>query len=166
MISPEASWNKDCRPLNTMYKSWRETREFSLLDSSFYSDLAFQLLRQKKQKVQSIQLLYSEWFIKFNELIKLLWRFQETLFLSFSYLCDYQYSFDILDAFKLWCWWLLRVPWTSRSSQFIQKDISPEYSLEGLMLKLKLQYFGHLIQRTDSFEKTQTHEKMLNITHY
>ena len=60
------------------------------------------------------------------------------------------------DAFELWCWRrILRVPWTARSSnQSILKEISPEYSLEGLMLKLKLQYFGHLIQRTNSFEKT------------
>ena len=60
------------------------------------------------------------------------------------------------DAFKLLCWRrLLRVRWTARSSnQSILKEISPEYSLEGLMLKLKLQYFGHLMQRTDSFEKT------------
>ena len=59
-------------------------------------------------------------------------------------------------AFELWCWRrLLRVPWTARrSNQSILKEISPEYSLEGLMLKLKLQYFGHLIQRTDSLEKT------------
>ena len=62
-----------------------------------------------------------------------------------------------IDAFELWCWRrLLRVPWTARrSNQSILKEISPEYSREGLMLKLKLQYFGHLIQRTDdSFEKT------------
>ena len=61
-----------------------------------------------------------------------------------------------IDAFKLWCWRrLLRVPWTSRrSNQSILKEISPEYPLEGLMLKLKLQYFGHLMQRTDSLEKT------------
>ena len=60
------------------------------------------------------------------------------------------------DAFKLWCWRrLLRVSWTAtRSNQSILKEISPEYSLEGLMLKLKHQSFGHLIQRTDSFEKT------------
>ena len=60
-----------------------------------------------------------------------------------------------IDAFKLWCWRrLLRVPWTARrSNQSILKGISPEYSLEGLMLKLKLQYFGNLIQRTDSLEK-------------
>ena len=60
------------------------------------------------------------------------------------------------DAFELWCWRrLLRVPWTvRRSNQSILKKISPEYSLEGLMLKLKLQYFGHLIWRTDSLEKT------------
>ena len=59
------------------------------------------------------------------------------------------------DAFELWCWRrLLRVPWTARrSNQSILKEISPEYSLEGLMLKLKLQYFGHLMQRTDSLEK-------------
>ena len=56
-----------------------------------------------------------------------------------------------IDAFELWCWRrLLRVPWTAkRSNQPIQKEISPEYSLEGLILKLKLQYFGHLMQRTD-----------------
>ena len=60
-----------------------------------------------------------------------------------------------MDAFELWCWRLLRVPWTARrSNQSILKEISPEYSLEGLMLKLKLQYFGHLMQRTDSLEKT------------
>ena len=61
-----------------------------------------------------------------------------------------------IDAFELWCWRrLLRVPWTARrSNQSILKDISPEYSLEGLMLKLKLQYFGHVMQRTDSLEKT------------
>ena len=61
-----------------------------------------------------------------------------------------------IDAFELWFWRrLLRVPWTARrSNQSILKEISPEYSLEGLMLKLKLQYFGHLIQITDSLEKT------------
>ena len=60
-----------------------------------------------------------------------------------------------IDPFELWCWWLLTVPWTARkSNQPILKEISPEYSLEGLMLKLKLQYFGHLMQRTDSLEKT------------
>ena len=60
-----------------------------------------------------------------------------------------------IDAFELWCWRrLLRVPWTARSNQSIPKEISTEYSLEGLMLKLKLQYFGHLMLKTDSFEKT------------
>ena len=60
-----------------------------------------------------------------------------------------------IAAFELWCWRrLLRVPWTARSNQSIPKKTSPEYSLEGLMLKLKLQYFGHLMWRTDSFEKT------------
>ena len=61
-----------------------------------------------------------------------------------------------IDAFELWCWRrLLRVPWTARrSNQSVLKEISPEYSLEGLMLKLKPQYFGHLLQRTDSLEKT------------
>ena len=61
-----------------------------------------------------------------------------------------------IDAFELWCWRrLLRVPWTARrSNQSILREISPEYSLEGLMLKLKLQCFGHLMQRTDSLEKT------------
>ena len=61
-----------------------------------------------------------------------------------------------INAFELWCWRrLLRVPWTaSRSIQSILWEISPEYSLEGLMLQMKLQYFGHLMRRTDSFEKT------------
>ena len=63
-----------------------------------------------------------------------------------------------IDTFELWCWRrFLRVPWTARrSNQSILKEIDPDYLLEGLMLKLKLQYFGHLIQRTDSFEKTLT----------
>ena len=61
-----------------------------------------------------------------------------------------------IDAFELWCWRrLLRVPWTARkSNQSILKEINPEYSLEGLMLKLKVQYFEHLMQRADSLEKT------------
>ena len=61
-----------------------------------------------------------------------------------------------INAFELWCWRrFLRVPWTARkSNQSILKEISPEYSLEGLMLRLKLQYFGHLMRRTDLFEKT------------
>ena len=61
-----------------------------------------------------------------------------------------------IDAFELWCWSkVLRVPWTARrSNQSILKEIGPEYSLEGLMLKLKLQYFGHRMQRADLFEKT------------
>ena len=61
-----------------------------------------------------------------------------------------------IDAFELWCWWrLLRIPWTARrSNQSILNAISPEISLEGMMLKLKLQYFGHLMRRVDSLEKT------------
>ena len=60
-----------------------------------------------------------------------------------------------IDAFELWCWRLFKVAWTaSRSNQSNLEEISPEYSLEGLMLKLKLQYFGHLMRRTDSLEKT------------
>ena len=67
-----------------------------------------------------------------------------------------------MEAFEQWCWRrLLRVPWTAKkSNQSILKEISPEYSLEGLMLKLKLQYFGHLMQRADSFEKTLMLEKI------
>jgi len=66
-----------------------------------------------------------------------------------------------IDAFELWCWRLLRVPWTARrSNQSILKEISPEYLLEGLMLRLKLQYFGHLMWRPDSFEKTLMLEKI------
>ena len=66
-----------------------------------------------------------------------------------------------MDGFKLWCWRrLLRAPWNAgRSNQSILKEISPEYSLEGLMLKLKLQYFGYLMRRTDSLEKTLILEK-------
>ena len=71
--------------------------------------------------------------------------------LMFTYI-----NFILFDAFELWCWRrLLRVPWTTRSSnQSIPKEISPEYSLEGLMLELKLQYSGHLMRRTDFLEKT------------
>ena len=67
-----------------------------------------------------------------------------------------------IDAFELWHWRrLLRVPWTARrSNQSILKEMNPEYSLEGLMLKQKLQYFGHLMQRTDSLEKTLMLEKI------
>ena len=67
-----------------------------------------------------------------------------------------------MDAFELWCWRkLLRIPWNARkSNQSIQKEISPEYSLEGLMLKLNLQYFDYLMQRTDSLEKTLMLEKI------
>ena len=67
-----------------------------------------------------------------------------------------------VDAFELWCWRrLLRIPWTARrANQSILKNISPEYSLEGLMLKLKLQYFGRLMQSTDSFEKTLMLERL------
>ena len=82
----------------------------------------------------------------------------------FSSSCVWMWELDYIkkaerrriDAFELWCWRrLLRVPWTARrSNQYILKEINPEYSLEGLMLKLKLQYFGHLMHRTDSFEKT------------
>ena len=71
-----------------------------------------------------------------------------------------------IDAFKLWCWRKpLRVPWTARkSNQSILKEINPEYSLEELMLKLKLRYFGHLMQRTDSLEKTLMLGKIEGIT--
>jgi len=67
-----------------------------------------------------------------------------------------------IDAFELWCWRrLLRVPWTARRfNQSILKEISPECSLEGLMLKLKLQYFGHLMRRAESFEKTLMRERL------
>ena len=83
-----------------------------------------------------------------------------TVFLVVMYGCESwtikKAQFRTIDAFALWCWRrLLRVPWTARrSNQSILKAISPEYSLEGLMLKLKLQYFGHLMRRTDSLEKT------------
>ena len=82
---------------------------------------------------------------------------------GFSSSCVWMWELDYkeferqrIDAFELWCWRrLLRVPWTARRSrQSILKEISPEYSLEGLMLKLKLQYLGHLMRRNDSLEKT------------
>ena len=78
------------------------------------------------------------------------------LFLISKLYCKFHYLSTMVCSFKLWCWRrLLKVPWTERSSnQSILKEISPEYSLEGLILKLKLQYFGHLMQRTDSLEKT------------
>ena len=86
-----------------------------------------------------------------------LWRrlSAEELMLLFCFVLIFIYFFRI-DAFELWCWRrLLRVPWTARrSNQSILKEISPGCSLEGMMLKLKLQYFGHLMWRADSFEKT------------
>ena len=71
-------------------------------------------------------------------------------------------EYQRIDAFKLWCWRkLLKVPWTARrSDQSILKEINPKYSLEGLMLKMKLQYFGHQVQRADSLEKTLMLEKI------
>ena len=81
-----------------------------------------------------------------------------TVFPVVTYVCESwtvkKAEHQIIDAFELWCWRrLLRVPWTARrSNQSILKEISREYSLEGPMLKLKLQYFGHLMQRADSFE--------------
>ena len=66
-----------------------------------------------------------------------------------------------IDAFELWCWRrLLRVPWTERSNQSVLKEISPGISLEGMMLKLKLQYFGHLMRRVDSLAKTLMLERI------
>ena len=71
------------------------------------------------------------------------------------YLCNIGSNYFWLMSFELWCWRrLLRVPWTTRSNQSILKEVNPEYSLEGLMLKLKLQYFGHLMRRANSLEKT------------
>ena len=81
------------------------------------------------------------------------------VFLVIKYECDIwtvkKAQCQRIDAFQLWCWRrLLRVPWTARRSRSILREISPECSLEGLMLKLKLQYFAYLMQRTDSLEKT------------
>ena len=71
------------------------------------------------------------------------------------YLCNIGSNYFWLMSFELWCWRrLLRVPWTTRSNQSILKETNPEYSLEGLILKLKLQYFGHLMRRADSLENT------------
>ena len=83
-------------------------------------------------------------------------RIQEWVTISFSRISSQPSCCRRTDAFELWCWRrLFRIPWTARrSNQSILKEISPEYSLEGLMLKLKLQYFGHFMRRTDSFEKT------------
>ena len=92
--------------------------------------------------------------------------FKAMFFLVVMYACE---SWTIkkadcqrIDAFELWCWRrLLRVPWTARrSNQSILEEISPDYSLEGLMLNLKLQYFAHLMQGTDSLEKTLILEKI------
>ena len=76
---------------------------------------------------------------------------------------DYKAERQRINAFEMWCWRrLLRLPWTAKkSNQSTLKEISPEYALEGLMLKLKLQYFGHLMQRADSFEKTLTLGKIV-----
>ena len=79
----------------------------------------------------------------------------EMILLIFLLVISKKTEHQRIDAFKMWCWRrLLRVPWTERTSNQSILKISPEYSLEGLMLKLKFQYFGHLMQRTDLFEKT------------
>ena len=99
-------------------------------------------------------------FIRKLPTIQICWNLVKIMvFLVVMYACE---SWTIkkaehrrIDAFELWCWRLLRVPWSARrSNQSILKEISPECSLEGLMLKLKLQYFGHLMRRADSLEKT------------
>ena len=95
-----------------------------------------------------------------------LWIFKAMIFPVVKYGCERwtikKAECQRIDAFELWCWIrLLRVLWAARrSNQSILEEISPEYSLEGLMLKLKLQYFGHQIQRTDSLEKTLMLEKI------
>ena len=87
--------------------------------------------------------------------------FSQSYDFSSSHVCMWELDYKESWALKNWCFWIvmlekiLRVPWTTRiSNQFILKEISPEYSLEGQMLKLKLQYFGHVMRRTDSFHKT------------
>ena len=85
--------------------------------------------------------------------------FKAMVFPVLMYICEHwtikKAECQRIDAFELWCWRrLLRVPWTVRSNQSILKEINSEYSLEGLMLKLKLQYFGHLMQMANSLEKT------------
>ena len=115
-----------------------------------------------KKVMRNLDILYIKLYI-WNIYITLLTKFRIVKALVFPvvmYGCE---SWTIkkaehrkIDAFELWCWRkLLRVPWTARrSNQSILKEISPGYSLEGLMLKLKLQYFGHLMRRADSLEKT------------
>ena len=92
-----------------------------------------------------------------------IWVLNYYVFFIYSSMCVWMWELDIkkaehrrIDAFELWCWRrLLKIPWTAkRSNQSIVKEINPEHSLEGLMLKLKLQYFGHVMQRADSLKKT------------
>ena len=129
-------------------------------EGSEKTDLKFDMQKMKIMTSGSITSLQidGETMVKVTDFI----------FLGSKITADGDYSHEIkrclllgflcqsFDAFELWCWRrLMRVPWTAkRSNQSILKEISPEYSLEGLMLKLKPQYFGHLMQRTDSFEKT------------
>ena len=135
------------------------TQEFSLLNSSFYSDLAFQLLRKKKQKVQTIQLLYSKWFIKFSQLTKFLWTLQGTQFLSFSYLCNYQHSFNTFDTF--WCFRTVVLEKTLESN-LDHKDIQPVHhkgnqswiSIGRTDAEAESPILWPPMQRTDLLEKT------------
>ena len=102
---------------------------------------------------------YALYYVLIILSIQLRWRWKFCFFKSWTMK---KAEHQRIDAFELWCWKrLLRVPWTARrSNQSILKEIRPEYSLEGLMLKLKLQYFGHLMWRTDSLEKTLMLGKM------
>ena len=156
MVSgPINSWQIDGKIMETV-------RDFIFLDSEITADGDF------SHEIKRFLLLGRRIMTNLDSVLKgrdialptKVHLFKAMVFLVVMYGCE---SWTIkeaecrrIDAFELWCWGrLLRVPWTARrSNQSIQKEISPEYSLEGLILKLKLQYFGHLMQKTDSLEKT------------
>ena len=153
--SPITSWQIDGETIETV-------RDFIFLGSKITADgdcshqIKRHLLLRKKPMTHLDSILKSR-DITLSTRVHLV---KATIFPVVVYGCE---SWTVkkaerrrIDAFELWCWRrLLRVSWTARSyNQSILKEISPEYSLEELMLKLKLQYFGHLLQRTDSLEKT------------
>ena len=141
-----------------MGKQWKQCQTLFLGASKISADgdccheIRRRLLLERKVMTSLDSILKSRHY--FAHLVKAM------VFPVFMYECESwiikKAEHQRIDAFKLWCWRrLLRVPWSARrSNQSILQEISPEYSLEGLMLKLKLQYFGHLMRRFDSLEKT------------
>ena len=154
-------WSGPITSWQTEQKKVEEVTDFLFLGSKITADgdcrheIRRQLLLGRKAMTNLHNMLKS----KEMTLLTKLWIVKAIVFPVVMYGCESwtlkKAECQKIYAFDLWCWWrLLRVPWKARSNQPISKEINPEYSLEGLMLKLKLQYFGHLMRTADSLKKT------------